>query len=519
MRRGLPFVALLFPLLLTIFVACNNADKVYTPTIEELQSWASPEYAIDGNSVVNELKHCAETLPDNMYADKYTRQYYQDNGSAMLWIDRMGVRRQADTLMSYLTKDEDLGLSPKTFALDTLQAMIDSVRHFNLSNKSVSSTLGRIEYLLTRAYMRYACGQRYGFIKPQQTFNHLLVEQPTAGEARRTTTYRRIFDLKIDEVTDSFVNTAIEQARNSCLNDFLRSVQPTDTIYRLMRHEYTLAKQNGDTTRLRLARINMERARWRYPHPSKGRYIFVNLAAQQLTAVDTQRDTTTTMLVCCGNATHKTPLLHSNISHVELNPYWVIPQTIVSKEIMPHHAGDSAYFARNRYRAIDKETKEMVDPASLSAAELRSARYTLRQDKGAGNSLGRIILRFPNSFSVYLHDTNNHSAFQYANRAISHGCVRVERPLDLALFFLENPSPLFVDRIRIAIDREPLTAAGRHFRANNPDAKKMPSFSYSTPVELWLDYWTLYPTPDGQMESHPDNYGYDRVIEKILTSY
>ena len=518
MRCGFTTIALYFTLLLSFFVSCDNADKVNMPTIEELQSWTCPEYTIDGNSVANELKHCVETWSESMYADKYTNKYYQNNAATLLWIDRMGVRREADTLMSYITKYDDLGLSQQAFALDTLQAMIDSVRNFNCSNHSAAKTLGSIEYLLTRAYMRYACGQRYGFINPRYTFNHLLVDQPANSEKRSTTTYRRIFALDVEEATDSFANVAIKQIHQHRISDFLSSVQPTDTIYRQMRNEYHAAKQSGDTTRLRLASINMERARWRYQRPNTGRYIFVNLAAQQLTAVDTQRDTATTMLVCCGNATHKTPLLHSKISHVELNPYWVIPQTIVSKEIMPSHTGDSAYFARNRYRAINKETKEMVDPASLSAAELRSARYTLRQDKGAGNSLGRVIFRFPNDFSVYLHDTNNHSAFQYANRAISHGCVRVEHPLDLALFFLDNPTPLYVDRIRIAIDRAPLTAEGRRYQAAHPDAKSMPNISYSSPVDIWLDYWTLYPTPDGRMESYPDNYGYDRTIEKKLKS-
>ena len=519
MRRGLPFVALLLSFIVTILVSCNNADKTHTPTIEELQSWVCPDYTVDGKSIANELKHSSEVWPQHMYADAYTHRHYQHEDARLLWINRMGVNRQADTLMQYLAKADEMGFSPQIFTLDTLQAMVDSVRSYRLSGQKAGEVLGRIEFLLTRAYMRYVCGQRYGFIKPRQVFNHLLVDQPAAGETRRTTIYRQIFDMPVEQPTDSFANVALERLQNYQLSSFLRSVEPTDTLYRLMHREYTVAKQNGDTTRQRLARINMERARWRYPHPSGGRYIFVNLAAQKLTAVDTQRDTTTTMLVCCGNSTHKTPLLHSAINHVELNPYWVIPQTIVRKEIMPRHVGDSAYYARNRYRAINKDTKEEVDPSTLTAEELRSARYTLRQDRGAGNSLGRIIFRFPNSFSVYLHDTNNHGAFQYANRAISHGCIRVERPYDLALFFLENPTPFFIDRIRIAIDREPLTAEGRRYKENNPDAKKMPSFAYQTPVNLWLDYWTLYPTPDGHMESHPDNYGYDRVIEKILNSY
>ena len=516
-RPSAIFLSLFF--LTALFIACNGDGARHIPTTEEWQEWSVLEYAVEVEPFQKELEHNTTVWPTPMYADNYTKQHYQQHPTSLIWVSRMGIDHRADTLLTWLNQAETLGFSPNVFYVDTLQQLLRQLRNQDFGQESSSTILGRLEFLLTRAFLRYACGQRYGFINPNYTFNHLLVDPPAAGEKRKTTIYRRIYDHESEQATDSFVQVALDEVRHHRLSAFLRDIQPRDTLYSIMQHEFTRAKAAGDTTRQRLSRINMERARWRYPHPSTSRYIFVNLASQQLTAVDTRLDSVLSMRVCCGNASHKTPLLHSIISRVELNPYWVIPQTIVRKEIMPRHVGDSAYYARNNYQAINKETKEIVDPASLSAADLRSARYTLRQEKGAGNSLGRIIFRFPNNFSVYLHDTNNHSAFSYGNRAISHGCVRVEKPLDLALFFLENPTPFFIDRIRMAIDLSPLSTEGKRYQAAHPDANPLGYFTYDNPIPVWLDYWTLYPDPHGSLETHPDNYGYDRVIEKLFETY
>lgn len=514
MRRGF-FYILLF-IAMSALWACNQSSERQPLSLDELSEWVKPEYAIDGQRILDQIHQQADATPVRMYADAYTRAYYADDSHPLVWITRMGIDPCADVLMQYLSAADTLGISKEAFQLDTLQALVRRMHQLDFNGITVNEVLSQLEYRLTFAYLRYACGQRFGFMHARKVFDHLLLDPPAPGETRNISVYRRLFDHEADEVTDSFVHHALEEVRNHRIQAFLEEVQPKSKIYQQMSREYQRAKQQGDTTRAKLAYINMERARWRYPHPTKGKYIFVNLAAQELMAVDTERDSVMTMRVCCGNSTHKTPLLHSEIRTIELNPYWVIPQTIVRKEIMPSHVGDSAYFTRNNYRAINKETKEEVDPTTLTAADLRSARFTLRQERGRGNSLGRIIFRFANNFSVFLHDTNNHGAFQYANRAISHGCIRVERPLDLLVFTLDNPSAWYLDRIRISIDQTPLTAEGRQYKAAHPGSKPISSIGLPQPIPVWLDYWTLYPTLRGSFRSYEDKYGYDKVIEEGL---
>lgn len=516
MRSSLSALFLTF-LLLCVCFACDSKPNRRAVTQDELQDWVRPEYTVSTDRLWQTIQETASGTGQGMYADKYVRRHYSRRDAPLVWLTREGIDSQADTLLAFLAQAGDLGFSPKVFHTDTLQRLLARIRDYDYEGTNASNVLGQAEYLLTQALVRYGCGQRYGFVHPRHVFNHLLpdADAPDADGSQHTV-YRQIFDMGNEEATDSFVRHAIGQVGSHHIGCFLREIQPDAPLYQLMQKEYLRAQAEGDTTRTRVARINMERARWRYPHPSDSRYIWVNLAAQELTAVDNTRDTLTTMRVCCGNWNHKTPLLHSAIRTVELNPYWVVPQTIVRKEIVPSHTGDSAYFARNSYQAINKETGAEVNPALLTASDLRSARYTIRQERGVGNSLGRIIFRFPNNFSVYLHDTNNRAAFQRANRAVSHGCIRVERPLDLALFFLEDPAPLLTDRIRMAIDLAPLSPEGQAYQEQHPDAKPLPRFSYDTPVPVWLDYWTLYPSPGGVLQSFGDPYGYDKVIEKKL---
>ena len=142
------------------------------------------------------------------------------------------------------------------------------------------------------------------------------------------------------------------------------------------------------------------------------------------------------MRAACGALKTKTPLLSSRINLMQVNPEWVMPMSIVSGDVA-RHGGDSAYFARHRYYITDRKTGKRLSPKSVTAGMLNSGNYRVAQEGGAGNSLGRIIFRFPNNFSVFLHDTSSPGVFKRDNRGVSHGCVRVQRPFDLAVFMME----------------------------------------------------------------------------------
>ncbi len=455
-----------------------------------------------------------------MYADTYTRPFYQQSTPDLLWATEDGIDERADTLLHYLNEVERYGLKRSSFHIEEIEQNLKELRALapdSCEESQVCTLQGRLEYLLSEAYMRYSYGQRYGYVRPHKLFNNLLPDTPETSEPR----YRQIFDIHCDIPTDSLFGVALKSLEDAkSLSKFLQSIQPQGKLYHKFAKELQEAKDAKDEELQRLCTINMERSRWRYPHPTEEKFVWVNLSDFTMIAVDTPNDTTLSMKICGGDQKHKTPLLQSRISRLELNPYWVIPTSIIRNELIPHHLHDSSYYARNKIVAINNQNGTETHPWLLSADQLRSGIYTLRQEKGEGNSLGRMIFRFPNDFAVYLHDTNNPGAFNRSVRAVSHGCVRVERPLDLALFLMDFPDEYTTDLLRIAIGKKPLSEKGKALIEEKPDAEGLKNHYFKPSIPVYIDYYSLYPSfISGKMEKHADHYGYDKEIEKILNQF
>lgn len=261
--------------------------------------------------------------------------------------------------------------------------------------------------------------------------------------------------------------------------------------------------------------VNLERARWQYK-PEKGtKYVIANIAAFMLQAFNEETDSILEMRICCGSVRNKTPLLYSKIYYMELNPYWNVPQNIIRKEIIPSYRRDTTYFTRNRMKVYDKNGNR-VNPHDIKWAKYTAGvPFTVKQDNKEGNSLGRIIFRFPNPYAVYLHDTPSRWAFNRSNRAVSHGCVRLERALDFAFFLLEKPDELLEDRIRIAMDIAPKSDEGK--KLNRSEAyRELKHYSLKEAIPLFLDYQTMYLAADGKLSYCEDIYKYDDPLLEAL---
>ena len=129
-----------------------------------------------------------------------------------------------------------------------------------------------------------------------------------------------------------------------------------------------------------------------------------------------------------------------------------------------------------------------------------------------------MIFRFDNDFAIYLHDTPNRRAFNYKQRTVSHGCIRLEKPLELAVFLLDEKDPLVIDKIKIAIDMPPDTEKGKEL-ANDEDYKRIGLKTFKPEVPLYITYYTAYPDNDGNVVYTSDPYGYDERMSRLLGSY
>ena len=426
-----------------------------------------------------------------------------------VWFDRMGVSLDADSVLSYLSREVPRnGLDTAAFFIPEISRDLEIVHKlaFDSVGISINDLLPRLDANLTRAYVRFVTGQRYGFMRPR-IFNRM---DPKVGQPG---TFARVFDY---EVASPDSTVAAKKVKDADRFSYLINSAPDTYIYRALLRE--MDKTTDAERRQKLA-INMERCRWQIPHPKENlRQILVNIPAQHLWAIG--GDSVLDMRICCGAYPTKTPLLNSEISYLQVNPEWIIPHNIVKTEVV-HHAGDSAYFARNRYSIIDKDTGDTLNVSDVSSSSLLSGNLRVSQKGGAGNSLGRIVFRFPNNFSIYLHDTNNRGAFQRERRTLSHGCVRVQKPFELACYLLPAVDEWTLESIRISMDMSPVSERGRDWIRRHADAERpyrLISYHDVKPhVPLYILYYTAFPNPKtGKVDFWPDNYGFDKVISKEI---
>ncbi|MBV8472533.1 MAG: L,D-transpeptidase family protein [Hyphomicrobiales bacterium] len=168
------------------------------------------------------------------------------------------------------------------------------------------------------------------------------------------------------------------------------------------------------------------------------RYVVVNLPSTSVEAIENGR-VVHRYVAIVGDPEHPSPEIAAHISVINLNPTWTVPTSIIKKEIIPRMQRDPGYLAREKIRILDGRGVE-INPKSIDWESERAVNYILRQDSGAGNSLGAIRIGMPNKLAVYMHDTPSKRLFGADYRFLSHGCVRVQGVYDYAEWLLEGTS-------------------------------------------------------------------------------
>ena len=257
----------------------------------------------------------------------------------------------------------------------------------------------------------------------------------------------------------------------------------------------TLAALNVPVAaRIEQLRANLERARW-LMHQLQGEFVVVDIAGYQVAYYKDGKPVWRSR-VQVGKPYRSTPVFKSKITYLTLNPTWTVPPTILKNDILPKLRRNPGYLAANRIRVLDGQGREL-SPSRVNWANPRG--IVLRQDAGPGNSLGRLVIRFPNDYAVYMHDTPHQELFANQQRTYSSGCIRVERPRELAELLLDDP----VQWNRAGIDRA-------------IDTLKTQTVMLRNPVPLLLAYWTVDLREDGRVGFRPDVYRRDPPLLAAL---
>jgi murein L,D-transpeptidase YcbB/YkuD len=266
----------------------------------------------------------------------------------------------------------------------------------------------------------------------------------------------------------------------------------------------TLLALNGISREEAIASIIANLTRWRWmPRDLGAFYVMVNVPEFLVRVVDDGSVVHETRVVV-GKPTNRTPTFSNTMSHVVVNPYWNVPVSIVRNEMMSQiRANPYGYFARHGYQVFANINGRMrqVNPTRINWYAVSASSVRIRQVPGAHNALGRIKFMFPNQHSVYLHDTPSKSLFSRDRRAFSHGCVRVQNPLDFADAILPHAAP---DWNSSRLER---LFGGNERRVN-----------LDNPIPVHLAYFTATVDADGELRHFEDIYGYDGKMTAYLGS-
>jgi murein L,D-transpeptidase YcbB/YkuD len=394
-----------------------------------------------------ELRNVIDAAPASVVAGEglnveLLRRFYQRHGFQPVWPTR---QEQANSLVKAVLRAGEQGLDPELFHATLLQ------------RRAMLSPLDR-ELLLSDAFLSYADALARGAVPVERRRDdEILMPEPIDVAA------------VLDAATDSSDPAAAIEA-----------LSPATPTYRALRQALQKYRSGAlgnkaATERLREIEVNLERQRWLPRHLPADR-VWVNVADERLVFYRAGEPVFSTRIVVGQDAEHnQSPEFRAVIDASFYNPPWVIPSDIVTAEILPKIGRDPDYLRRNK----------MV---MLAGGEVE-------QLPGPEAGLGLIMFDMPNKFDVYLHDTPDRYIFNRANRRISHGCIRVQNPRELAALLMQEP----LARIDQGI------AMGGTTRHDLP-----------TPVPVFVVYQTASADPDGTLHFYPDFYNRDPEIWRKL---
>lgn len=247
-------------------------------------------------------------------------------------------------------------------------------------------------------------------------------------------------------------------------------------------------------------RVNLERVRWVFRDLDE-RFMMVNIARFQVALVENMQVTWSTRAVV-GKPYRETPVFKARMTYLEFNPTWTVPPTILARDILPEVRRDPSALQRKNMSVIDFKGQR-VDPATIdwSTVSARDFPYLIRQEPGPLNALGRVKFMYPNRHHVYMHDTPSRDLFAESERTFSSGCIRLERPLELARILLASTE--WDDE---AIER--VLADGQTRIVSLPQ-----------PIQVLMLYGTVVPEGRG-VQFSADVYGRDaRLLEALDAPY
>ena len=450
-----PFTAAAILALVTLAVGCNTKvdSSEHADGIRKAVE-GSPSWVVRGE------------LGKRLW--QIERNFYEARGYLPAWVDGDATTDQWKDLVQQLKYSERHGLDPAAYGPQEFERLRDASQTRLSGTRFPMERIPEMDAKMTYAYLRYAADLLGWTHSARQVHPTWLAAPKKVDLAAR-------------------LSEALEGNR---VRDSLEELAPTHPQYKGLQAALAIEQRPENIARIKM---NMERWRWA-PHDLGDRYVLINVPAYQMQVMEKDQPALA-MRVIVGDPEHQTPLFSDEMTYVVFSPYWNIPPDILRQETLPRVVSDPEYLQRNNIEVVGTSGKdEVLDPADIDWDDEDATKgLRFRQAPGPENALGLVKFIFPNHFNVYLHDTPGDKLFFRETRALSHGCVRVEAPVELAKYVLEDRPEWTEGRIQEAMS-----------------ANKEQTVTLKARLPVHIGYWTAWVEPDGKTVTYTDDpYGID----------
>lgn len=496
----------------------------------------------------------------SLFSSLLLPEYYKKRKFRPIWSIGANLSPQTEYFLEFIQNAGCEGLRPEDYRLDRIETLMNAHREILFRMEPPDDAiLADLDILLTDAFFQYASHLAGGRVDHQTIYPGWVIYRNHSG--RKADLQNALDSGKIEGILDKLPpshpgyaglkkelvryqdiverggwplitpgpkmlrgtrNKRVVMLRKRLIasGEFAEAEGSENTVFDLALEEAvrkfqkrhglkadgrvgrsTLAALNVSAEkRLRQIALNMDRLRWLPGNPGN-RYIFVNIADFSLQVVENDQ-MVMSMKIIVGKTEQQSCVLSRKMTYLELNPDWRVPDSIATKEILPQLRKKPEYLKQKNMRVFDGDwgnrSKE-VDPATVDWSRVRANnfRYKFRQDPGFSNPLGRIKFIFPNECEIYLHDTPSRHLFGRDRRDFSHGCIRIEKPLDLAVYLLQKNS----------WTRKKIMA---EIRKEKRQVVMLPD-----PIDVHIFYGTAWVDREGVLQFRDDIYRIDEIPYKM----
>ncbi|TKC03994.1 L,D-transpeptidase [Pedobacter frigoris] len=457
---------------------------------------------IENDAFAEVFKQVLQEQRSSLKNPKLISAFYEKNEYEPALLLKYLPEDQMKVFSEYLNQSAEHGLDSKLFQAAEVDSLLKKIydKKAIKTVEEASRYVALLELRTANSLINYSNALQYGLISPRRIYAQYYTE--TARP-------------------DSTSMNGVLATKG--LKVYLDSIQPKGASYvalqKALKEGITTPGMSKEQTQ-RVLQVNLERLRWKN-RKEAGKMVVVNIPDFHLDVIEGGKSVLG-MKVCVGEAreanvnelreydesdlkkdrpfSRETPQLGSVIHSVQVNPIWNIPQSIATNEISKYAAADRYYLANNNIDVYKDgelvQDTELIDWTAADAGKV----YKFKQRPGDDNSLGKIKFLFDNQSSVYLHDTPAKAAFNQSMRAVSHGCVRVEKPLELA-------RALFGEGSKFEFIKKQME------NKDNPEAKDL---ALPKKVPVYLTYYTCWTDANGTLQFRKDIYGQDVVLYSYL---